>query len=778
MMAIEVKGIPLPAGIESNAAGTQGNEAAGAPDDAARATKLGAATGTSTGTSRVLALGIEEPGAGTEGRARPGPWIYKPTIDLAIGCAGWSAPLLLLLYFTQDNGVIFSIVFYGLALLFNFPHYTATIYRAYRTREDFSRYRIFTVHVTLLMLLAGAIAHWAGWLIPVLFTIYVTWSPWHYSGQNFGLAMMFARRAGVNPARAERNALYISFLASYALVFLTMHSGVSTDPYLRSLGLSAGPADPLRAVLAVVFSLTAPWALYRLGRRGGWRLIIAPATLFSTQFLWFVLPFVLQLAYKIDIPQTRYSTGILAVMHSAQYLWITSYYARREAVASGVEGWRPVPYFASMILGGVALFLPGPWLISYVFHYDFTSSMLIFIALVNIHHFVLDGAIWKLREGRIAGILVSSPGRVRSSLWGVAAWIASGGRTARTFRIAAATLLVLIAILDQARFFLAVDANDVARLSLAERLNPYDEAVHARLAISSEASGETDRSLEEYQRALQLNPRDAAARTGVVRLLVQGERYQEAYDQYKLMVPYIAGDSNSLLNFGVLADRLGHRDEAIESWNRTIGLDPDAKNAYLYLADALYADGRQLDAIPHYEKYLALLTTTRDARPDPQEVVRVALRVGDAYTASREFDRALIFYHKAADIAKQTGIKVLESLTLEHAGNLYAAGGQRRQAADLYRRALRLDAEGQDDNAAGLDWFAYAQFLDDAGQPKLLALACTLRAESLLSRSAVEQLDEVKRYRESLESSLGDEAVDKARRDRDSLVDQSLDVKF
>src|SRR5215471_2433415 len=170
-------------------------------------------------------------------------WIYKPAVDLAIGCAAWSAPLLLLLYFTADYGATLSIVFYGLALLFNFPHYTATIYRAYRTREDFSRYRIFTIHLTLLIALAGFIVHWAVGLIPLLFTIYITWSPWHYSGQNFGLAMMFARRAGVKPTRTERNVLYASFLASYALVFLTMHTGRSPDVYVLSIGLPAESSE-------------------------------------------------------------------------------------------------------------------------------------------------------------------------------------------------------------------------------------------------------------------------------------------------------------------------------------------------------------------------------------------------------------------------------------------------------------------------------------------------------------------------------------------------------
>jgi len=705
-------------------------------------------------------------------------WIYRPAVDLAIGCAAWSAPLLLLLYFTADYGVTLSISFYGLALLFNFPHYTATIYRAYRTREDFSRYRIFTIHLTLLIALAGLIVHWAAGLIPLLFTTYITWSPWHYSGQNFGLAVMFARRARVNPTRAERTALYISFLASYALVFLSMHTGPSSDPYVRSLGLPVEFGDTARAVLAVAFGVAGPWALYKLGRRGGWRIVIAPVTLFATQFIWFVMPFVLHLAYKIEIPQTRYSTGILAVMHSAQYLWITSYYARREALAARAEAWRPRSYFAVLILGGIALFLPGPWLISYLFHYDFTSTMLIFTAIVNIHHFLLDGAIWKLREGRIASLLISSPARVTSSVSRLAGWIAGRGPSARAFRFAAAGFLLLLAATDQARFFFAVDASDLANLSRAERLNPYDGPVHASVARIEDGTGDVDRAVEEYRKALRLNPRDDDAMSRLARLLIENQRYQEAYDEYKLMAPYVRSDLDSLINFGILADRLGHRDEAIEAWKRALILDPDAKNAHLYLGDALYSDGERLEAVPHYERYLALLASTREARLEPQDVVTIALKLGDVYTATRDFDRALFYYRKASDIAQRTKVEGLESLALEHAGNLYVEARQPAQAADLFRRALKLDADGKDDKAAGLDWLAYAQFLSSAGQAKPLVLACTLKAQSLLASASPEELDVVKRYRESVESAMSGADIDKVRQGLDSLVDQSLGVKF
>jgi len=73
-------------------------------------------------------------------------WVYNPWLDMIVGCGAWSAPLLLLAYFSlASNTLRWSIAFYGLALLFNYPHYMATIYRAYHRAEEFHKYRIFTV---------------------------------------------------------------------------------------------------------------------------------------------------------------------------------------------------------------------------------------------------------------------------------------------------------------------------------------------------------------------------------------------------------------------------------------------------------------------------------------------------------------------------------------------------------------------------------------------------------------------------------------------------------
>jgi tetratricopeptide (TPR) repeat protein len=439
------------------------------------------------------------------------------------------------------------------------------VYRAYHTREEFRKYRIFTVYVTALLGLVLVAAHAWPWLVPVVFTIYVTWSPWHYTGQNFGLAMMFARRNGVQPTRGERRALYAAFLASYALLFVSFHTGPSSDPLILSLGITEPVAAALQALLFAIVLLAGGAALGTLILRAGPAAMLAPFTLAMTQCIWFVAPALADWLSGVHAPQTRYSTGVLAIMHSAQYLWITSYYARQEA-SSGESpaglAWRPVSYAAILVAGGIALFVPGPWMASYVFRADFTRSVLIFTAIVNIHHFILDGAVWKLRDGRIAALLVDSRRKASArtadaahAARHAARWLVGNQGAARALRIAALLVLCGWAGIDQVRFMLGTSASSVSALTRAAALNPYDSSVQRRRA----------------------------------RALIEQGRYQEADAEYRRELAANPADAEALVNLGVLATKFGKEDDAVLFWERARTVDPSNTTIAGYLAQ-VWAD--------------------------------------------------------------------------------------------------------------------------------------------------------------------------------------------
>jgi tetratricopeptide (TPR) repeat protein len=309
--------------------------------------------------------------------------------------------------------------------------------------------------------------------------------------------------------------------------------------------------------------------------------------------MWFVAPAVIEWITGIRLSQARYSSGVLAIMHSAQYLWVTSYYARREAEAAPAGAWRPWAYAGTLVAGGIALFVPGPWLASYMFGSDFTTSVLVFTAVVNIHHFVLDGAIWKLRDMRIARFLIDSPRLAASGaaetgrvLQGLAGWLGSSQPAARALRVAALAALAAWAALDQARYVFATSDDSLPALERAASLNPYDAALLGRRE----------------------------------RLLAAEGRQQEAYDLYASYLARRPNNADALARMGVLAFQLGKHDEAVAHWQSALAANPRQPAARRFLAqvwsnsaDKFESEGRDDEAAQAYREALKLDEGNGDA---------------------------------------------------------------------------------------------------------------------------------------------------------------------
>ncbi|MBX7244785.1 MAG: tetratricopeptide repeat protein [Candidatus Sumerlaeaceae bacterium] len=595
-------------------------------------------------------------------------WLRSPAADLLIGCGAWTLPLLLLNHFLSNGNIIStSFVFYFLTLFCNNPHYMATIYRAYGTATDFSKYRVFTVYVTAMMLLAALLVHWAPVLLPLLFTIYLTYSPWHYTGQNFGVAMVFLRRNNVSPSRSLRAVLKWAFTASYGMWFLSMHSVYASDPRVMTLGIPEGWALAGRVTLLFVFLSLGLYGFVNLADEGGLRRVFPALVMYSTQFLWFVFPTLLELATGTRLPPGFYSTGVLAFMHCAQYLWITSYYARRET-EQGLHGaqkaWHPVAYYMAMVVGGIVLFVPGPWIVSRVLRYDFVQSFLIFTALVNIHHFILDGAIWKLRDGRIARLLLGggSPDHTNTDhepesmiatiirrLMGPEPW-------ARSLRIACTLGLVFVALVDQRQYFLTLDTTDWSGVRKAIEANPSDSRAYKREAQLLADAGDTSAALAAAEQAIHLNPRgDAQFLLGT--LLLRGGLVSQAYEHYRQQEKLVRPDLSTFVNTGVLAAQAGDLESASQKLEAALSIDPSNREALASLAEVRLQQKRPTDSVHLLELLLRdIQAGGLKAQGDRALAARAGMRLGNAYAVLGKPELAKLSFQNAGKIADAAGL--------------------------------------------------------------------------------------------------------------------------
>jgi len=703
------------------------------------------------------------------------PWIYSRWLDLTVGCGAWSAPLLAVaMFMPATHSHAWAITFYFLAVVFNYPHFMATIYRAYHTRENFDKYKFVTLHVTLLILATGILMHASPRLFPWVFTLYIFWSPWHYSGQNYGLLMMFAKRSGAVVTPTERQWLHAAFVASYCMLLGSFVTGGSNDPLILSPGLPARFTLPLRLGLGVAFAVFTFLGFRRMVREHGARTMAAPLTLAFTQFLWFVLPTLLELNSASQIPQTRYSSGILAVLHSAQYIWITSYFQRREALAAGKTNWRVTTYFVTLLAGGIALFIPGPWLVSILLHYDFTTSFLIFVALVNIHHFILDAKLWKLRDSRVAALLVGAGGKAPQPAPAANIQTANPSRELRpltpaifakpAFQIFCVTLLFLWGGIDQVHFAMRTNDGNLPLLLRAASINPYDSSVQARIATASNLAGDKDHAAAALERAVEINPTNLGLQHACARALIEDGRYADAYTHYQKMLTLFPRDTDALVNYGLLAARLGHPGEAIDSWEKATELNPQEARAHLYLAGAYDERGEFAAAARHWNSFITFETANPSDVTVPREQLLLAtVHLADDEVQLNHYPAARTQYDFAIALAQQSASPKIESLALAHLADLQEKLQDAPGAAQSYQRALALDGKSTDRQTEGLDWFNYGQFLRRHGAPDALVYACLLQAENLLQSFGGPNLSTVQSIKRQVETRMSRDAALTAR---------------
>ncbi|HEY4302060.1 MAG TPA: tetratricopeptide repeat protein [Candidatus Didemnitutus sp.] len=593
--------------------------------------------------------------------AGSGRWIFNPALDLLVGCGAWSLPLLaLMFYLSRSQAIAVSFAFYFLGVFCNQPHYMATIYRAYRTRGDFHKYRFFTVYVSIFVVLTVLIVHLAPDLFPWLLTFYLTWSPWHYTGQNFGIAMMLTRRAGGQPARSDRNFIWWSYFASYAAWFLALHNtGTPSQATLVILPIPAEAAHVGILFFLALYLVAGAFGHFRLVRTLGWRAMAGPLTLFVTQFLWFLLPEVLHETTAMDFPPTYASAGILAFMHCAQYLWITTYFARREAEADrGTHGgFRFARYYLILIAGGIALFVPGPWIASRLFGHDLVESFFIFAALVNLHHFILDGAIWKLRDGRIARLLVGrnppapDDPLARGDGAPVFGWLAGSSAGARALRYGAVIALFMIAAVDQTQFWLTLKNAGSPALALAQIFNPDDTRIYFQRAQELAAQGRRDDAIAELRKAAAINPRNGPVQQMLGELLYQSGDTAAALAHYDRMMELFRPDLVVLVNSGLLASQRGDHAKARERLEAALRLAPQDTQLHLYLGEALERGGDPTGAEREYETFARVHAADEDDPKIAPTYSTLALKLGDLTAASGHQAEATAWYAKAADVA-------------------------------------------------------------------------------------------------------------------------------
>jgi tetratricopeptide (TPR) repeat protein len=200
---------------------------------------------------------------------------------------------------------------------------------------------------------------------------------------------------------------------------------------------------------------------------------------------------------------------------------------------------------------------------------------------------------------------------------------------ARSLRVGTALLLVVWGTVDQTRYYLALRTDDLHDLERAAALDSFDSSLQMRLARRATEDGQPQQAEAAWRRAVQANPADPGARQGLLRFLIDQNRFDEALDLTDATLKYTPKDPNLLVDRGLLALQKGHADTALASWDAALAADPDQLLVHLFLAQELDREGKARAAASHYVAFLEKIARQRPQdRPAADKMIAIVFADG------------------------------------------------------------------------------------------------------------------------------------------------------
>jgi hypothetical protein len=328
-----------------------------------------------------------------------GRMFVSPLFDYALIGGGLSLLVTALVWrlraTTGSGGGLFPAELIPVVLLVcNFAHFAASTVRLYSKPGAFREFPFLTLGLPLatigVLTLSVAFAPVVGRQLQVL---YLTWSPYHYAAQAYGLALMYCYRSGCRVGDGDRWLLRFACLTPFLHALL--HSrGIGIEWILPEAVLGNPVVANIR-MLAVdttqILAFVLPFVWFvRLTLRGTVAAPLISLVVVVANGVWWI-----SLTYLDAFVWA-------AIFHGLQYLVIVAVFHVKDQLALGSnrQGWvfHVASFYAASLLLGYLLF--EVWPFAYVrMGFGLAESMLITTAVINVHHFIVDAYIWRLRRG-------------------------------------------------------------------------------------------------------------------------------------------------------------------------------------------------------------------------------------------------------------------------------------------------------------------------------------------------------------------------------------------
>ncbi|MBU7016027.1 MAG: tetratricopeptide repeat protein [Theionarchaea archaeon] len=229
------------------------------------------------------------------------------------------------------------------------------------------------------------------------------------------------------------------------------------------------------------------------------------------------------------------------------------------------------------------------------------------------------------------------------------------------------------------------------------------------IALTAEETGDYTKAIENYSKALELNPKyeDAWNNKGIA--LDDLGDYREAIRCYDKALELNPNHEKAWNNKGIALHKLGKHEEAIKYYDNALDLNPNHENVWNNKGYALYSLGKPEEAIECYDRALVLNPNHSSAWNNKGYAL---YSLGKPEEAIECYDKALKLNRKYEQALNNKGIALDdlgkpeeavecydEALKLNpkyeqawnNKGNVFYSVGEHEEAIECYDEALKLN---------------------------------------------------------------------------------------
>ena len=212
----------------------------------------------------------------------------------------------------------------------------------------------------------------------------------------------------------------------------------------------------------------------------------------------------------------------------------------------------------------------------------------------------------------------------------------------------------------------------IEQFQKAISLNPRFTAAMINLGSAKMQKQELDDAIGIFEKVLQVEPDNIEVENLVGNAYMEKGDYRSAEDHFKKALSTEPLNADILNSLGILYEKEGRLDEAIDEYAKTIKIDPNFAEGYNNIGNIWKAKGREDEAIQWYRKAI---------EADPffigsyNNLALICQEKGD-------YEQAIRYYNQALEKAPNSAI------VMNNLGSLYFNQGDMESAIDLWEKSI------------------------------------------------------------------------------------------